>query len=100
MYDPDNCGFDEDKSLPPGPNARPFYTPGHDLRVTWGEWGPEHMTVPGDACGLDISDSIYRPLDGMVLSPHNVDTMKQAMLLVVVFSWFASALLDEERARR
>lgn len=28
--------------------------PGSDLRVGWGRWGPEHITVPGNSCGLDI----------------------------------------------
>ena len=51
IFDPDNCGFDRDLEKPPGPNAEPMYQPGHHLRVTWGEWGPEHITVPGDACG-------------------------------------------------
>jgi hypothetical protein len=28
-----------------------------DIRVEWGEWGPEHISVPGNACALDIDES-------------------------------------------
>ncbi len=36
-----------------GPGSGRKY-PARCVRVTWGEWGPEHITVPGNACGLDI----------------------------------------------
>ena len=68
------------------PTARHLYDE-HSIRVGWGEWGPEHITVPGDACGLDIDT---RPLGGFkggaALYPHNVDSTSQAMLLLVVFT--------------
>ena len=105
LFDPDNCGFQRDKRKPPGPKARPMYKPNRDLRVTWGEWGPEHVTVPGDACGLDLSDSIPSPRGGRVLLPHNVDNWRQVHLLLVVFCWFADDLAlaveiaDAEAAR-
>lgn len=95
IFDIDNCGFDMDKSKPPGPNARPMYDPRTDIRVTWGEWGPEHITVPGNACGLDICTGFGAPRGGVVLAPHNVDTIKQAHLLLVVFTWFANLIVAQ-----
>lgn len=93
-YDPDNCGHDRDESKPPGPNAEPLYKP-RDIRISWGEWGPEHITVPGNACGLDISYgyTIGAPPGGQVLVPHNVDSIYQASLLIVVFLFFADTLI-------
>lgn len=89
IFDPDNCGFEADKNQPPGPNARPMYRPNMNLRVTWGDWGPEHITVPGNACGLDLDKGSQ---GGMTLLPHNVDTIRQASLLLTVFLWFADTL--------
>lgn len=77
IFDPDNEGFDRDKNKPPGPNARPLYD-AHCIRVSWGEWGPEHITVPGNACGLDINQGIGTPEGGKCLEPHNVDSITQA----------------------
>jgi hypothetical protein len=90
FFDPDGppIGF-SDRKRKPGPNAYPLYEPNEAIRVSWGEWGPEHITVPGNACGLDIDDGIMSPRNGMILSPHNVDSMRQAMLLLIVFTWFA-----------
>jgi hypothetical protein len=93
VFDPDNCGFQADRKLPPGPNARPLYEPNQQLRISWGEWGPEHITVPGSACGLDIDrDGPGRPRGGAILLPHNVDSWAQAQLLLVVFCWIADDL--------
>src|ERR1044071_3347567 len=92
IFDPDNCGFDADPKRPPGPSARHMYRPNIDLRVTWGEWGPEHITVPGDACGLDITTGLDTPEGGRSLMPHNLDTMRQLVLLLLVFTWFAGSL--------
>lgn len=78
-----------------GSNARPLYD-SHSIRVTWGEWGPEHITVPGNACGLDLSHSIGSAPGGMSLLPHNVDSMSQAYLLLLVFTWFADAIICNE----
>jgi len=89
IFDPDNCGFDADRNLPPGPNARPMYEPNRDLIISWGEWGVEHITVPGNACGLDIGEYPLTPHEGKMLAPHNVDSWKQAQLLLVVFCWIA-----------
>lgn len=94
IYDPDNCGFDRDKTKKPGPNARPMYEPRTSIRVTWGEWGIEHITVPGNACGLDIDSSLGAPRGGRSLTPHNVDSLAQAHLLLVVFCWFADAIIS------
>lgn len=91
-FDPDNCGCEMDPKKAPGPKARPMYTPNLDLRVTWGEWGPEHITVPGNACGLDLSQGMGAPRGGRILAPHNVDSATQKLLLLVVFTWFANDL--------
>lgn len=91
IYDPDNSGFHRDPKKKPGPNAYPLYRPGMDLRVTWGEWGPEHITVPGNACGLDISRSAFGSVfdGGVRLTPHNVDSLAQKYLLLIVFTEIA-----------
>jgi hypothetical protein len=99
MFDPDNCGHEVDRTKKPGPRAHPMYRPNLDLRVSWGEWGPEHITVPGNACGLDLDSGINAPRDGRCLQPHNVDCMRQAVLLLLVFQWFADDLVLDERMR-
>lgn len=59
------------------------------IRLTWGEWGIEHLTVPGNACGLDIDSSFGGPwLGGKALTPHNLDTADQQALLILVFTEF------------
>ena len=94
IFDPDNCGHLADRKLPPGPNARHSYQPNRDLRITWGEWGLEHITVPGNACGLDLdARSLHSPRGGRVLVPHNVDCWSQVQLLLIVFTWFAHTLV-------
>jgi hypothetical protein len=93
IFDPDNCGFERDEKRPPGPNAQPSYRPNREFRIKWGEWGPEHITVPGNACGLDISRSGFgSPRDGAILNPHNVDSWRQVQLLLVSFCWFADSV--------
>lgn len=92
IFDPDNCGHEMDPKKPPGLDARPSYRPNHHLRVTWGEWGPEHITVPGNACGLDIGRAPGEPPGGRTLLPHNIDSSRQKLLLLIVFTWFASDL--------
>jgi len=63
------------------------------LRVKWGEYGPEHITVPGDACGLDIDTRFVGALPGEVaLSPHNVDSIRQASMLLSIFIYIAEIL--------
>ena len=98
MYDPDKPmlpGFDQVSEPEPGPNARHLYDQ-HCIRVQWGEWGPEHITVPGNACGLDLDRGCGSPNNGMSLLPHNVDHRDQAMLLLVVFTWIAGYLVSNE----
>lgn len=64
-----------------------------DIRISWGEWGIEHITVPGNACGLDIE---YHPIgywNGEVsLDPHNIDSIYQASLILTIFLLFAEML--------
>lgn len=98
MYDPDMSSMERwkfekmGKEPKLGPKARHLYDL-RNIRVTWGPWGPEHLTVPGDACGLDISDGIGRPPGGMILQPHNVDNRDQVLLLLVVFTHIAELLI-------
>lgn len=80
-------------------NKRHLYEPRTAIRVSWGEWGPEHITVPGNACGLDLSDSIWSPRNGRVLLPHNVDSVYQASLLLAVFLFFADTFVLDTRCR-
>lgn len=90
VFDPDNCGARADSKLPPGPNAHPLYRPGMDLRVVWGKWGPEHISVPGNAAGLDLDRGcgcLFRR--GQMLVPHNVDGLAQKYLLLIVFTELA-----------
>jgi len=82
---------DEPRAVKPGPNAKPLYAV-NQIRVTWGAWGPEHISVPGNACGLDISrDSVGCVLGrgGVYLSPHNIDCWAQKQLLLLVFTELA-----------
>ncbi len=67
----------------------------HDVRIAWGEWGPEHISVPGNACGLDICDTMSAPIDGKYLSPHNVDTVNQAHMLLTIFTTISSYVIGE-----
>lgn len=67
------------------------------IRITWGEWGPEHISVPGNACGLDIDmDAIGSPIGGACLVPHNVDSLKQASLLLSAFLRISNMLYHEK----
>lgn len=64
----------------------------NSIRVAWGEWGPESIQVPGDACDLSI-DGLWNCVDGQVLYPHNVDSIRQASLLLTVFLFFAEHIV-------
>jgi hypothetical protein len=101
MYDPDQSPDDRFNKKKMGPNARPLYEPRTALRVKWGEWGSEHIDVPGDACGLDLDDRDFvRPKNGAVLLPHNVDSIKQAHLLLVVFTFFADCIIGTHKCNK
>lgn len=91
-FDPENCGHQAQRPAIPSPETRP--SPSHrELRVRWGEWGPEHLTVPGNACGLDLDTHPTRFQGGRTLVPHNVDSWSQVLLLLVMFTWFADYVL-------
>lgn len=88
----DAYGYDE-PFVYEGKTSR-LYEAKQCLRISWGEWGPEHITVPGDACGLDITDGgVVAPKGGKFLSPHNVDHIRQAGLLLTVFLYIADELV-------
>lgn len=98
VFDPDNCGWEADSSLPPGPNVRHIHEPRSAIRVKWGEWGPEHISVPGNACGLDLDrgfGNVFK--NGQALTPHNIDGLSQKYLLLMVFTHFAEIILYELR---
>ena len=82
----DACGYDRIF------DGKPLYEPRQSIRIDWGDWGPEHITVPGNACGLDIGSGLHAPRGGRVLVPHNVDGWPQVQLLLIVFCWFADDL--------
>lgn len=65
------------------------------LRVKWGEWGPEHITVPGNACGLDIMNNGICDVDEKSLNPHNVDSISQASMILTIFIEIATILHSE-----
>lgn len=70
--------------------------PTHHLRIKWGEWGPEHISVPGNACGLDIDYSGFGIEKGEVcLYPHNVDHITQASMILCLFLKIADYLESE-----
>jgi len=95
----DACGYSKLWGLE-GEPKEPLFKPGIDLSVMWGAWGPEHISVPGDACGLDIADSIGSPVDGRVLLPHNVDNSNQQRLLLVVFTTIANHMAMEAESKK
>lgn len=100
FHDPDDHRLPihrERNPLPPGPNARPLYSH-REIRVSWGEWGPEHISVPGNACGLDIDRSpgfsVFEiGTERASLYPHNVDSLFQKYLLLIVFTELAESVL-------
>lgn len=65
------------------------------IRVKWGEWGPEHITVPGNACGLDIDSECFCDIDEKALAPHNVDTINQASMILTIFVEISTILRAE-----
>ncbi len=58
-----------------------------EIRVDWGDWGPRHITVPGNACGLDIDERAFGTFidGGAMLLPHNVDSWAQKQMLLMTF---------------
>lgn len=63
------------------------------IRIQFGEWGLEHIQVPGNACGLDIGNDTS--FGTKYLAPHNVDNLRQASLLLSIFTWFANYIDNE-----
>lgn len=99
MYDPD-APFDVNQVIWPrprklGPRATRQYEASRSIRVQWGPWGLEHISVPGNACGLDIDDHSFGTfIEGArMLTPHNIDSAMQKMLLLIVFTSFAEDIV-------
>lgn len=99
-FDPENCGAWAKR--PAIPSDRTQLMHAGSVRVTWGEWGPEHICVPGNACGLDIDKSPIACVfeGGATLSPHNVDGWSQVNLLLIVFTWFAHYAALHHRTKK
>ena len=77
------------------PHMLPYY-----LNVKWGEWEPEHITVPGNACGLDIDTHCVGCYPGEVaFTPHNVDSVFQASMILTLFVYLAEVLESDEYLR-
>mgnify|MGYP001618786528 CR=1 FL=1 len=79
-----------------------LYEARSSIRITWGEWGPHHLEVPGNACGLDIDSNCSSPYhylsrESRLLCSHNVDSWNQKNLLMIMFTELASdvALFSE-----
>ena len=90
----DACGYGDKMN-----DGTPLFTPEYDLKVRWGEWGPEHMNAPGNACGLDIDSQkfdFYPEEEYISLLPHNIDVPGQAMLLLTVFFKIADYMVTLE----
>lgn len=89
----DSCGYDRLCSA----DGKRLHEARHALRVQWGTWGPEHISVPGNACGLDIDNCFGRFEGSRVLTPHNVDCQRQQLILLIVFTTLADdvAVLGE-----
>lgn len=83
----DACGF----------KSSGLFDPRTSIRVAWGSWGTEHITVPGNACGLDIDHSDHSfgcfIENGRMLLPHNIDSWNQKNLLLIVFTEFAESIV-------
>lgn len=84
----DSCGYKGKLSYDA---SKRLYEARHSIRIHWGEWGPEHITVPGNACGLDIDRNAFGTFikNGAMLTPHNIDCWSQKQLLLIVFCSFA-----------
>jgi len=64
----------------------------------WLDFRPEvglaHISVPGNACGLDLdfkSEETYQRT-GFTLLPHNVDTPDQQSTLFAIWLWWAKCV--------
>lgn len=90
-FDPDNCGLWNKKGLVP--SSQTTFT--HNIRLKWGRWGLEHISVPGNACGLDIDlCCLGSPFDNSVgLVPHNIDNWGQVNLILVIWSYFSNLIM-------
>jgi len=68
-----------------------------NVHITWGEWGPEHISVPGTACGLDIElGPLGGPRGSASLQPHNIDAAHQVMLLLIAFTEITDHMVVNE----
>lgn len=91
-YDQDNINALLSKMAPTWLRDHGFDPEYSRIMVKWGEWGPEHIMVPGNACGLDKHYNGVDFRECLVLLPHNVDTLKQASLILTVFCRLESAM--------
>lgn len=66
-----------------------------EIRVDWGDWGIRHVTVPGNACGLDIEERAFGTFidNAAMLVPHNVDSWMQKKLILLAFCSIAEDIV-------
>lgn len=92
-FDPQNCGYDAKPHAIPSEETQPSPSR-RALRIVWGAWGIHHISVPGDACGLDITDGFGCVFpDGKILAPHNIDSWSQVLAILVPFTWIANSVI-------
>jgi hypothetical protein len=91
----DDCGYGRryERGEEPGDGLDRVYEARSSIRVSWGEWGPEHISVPGNACGLDIAHrALGSWLGGPSLLPHNIDSWSQVQLLLIIFTYLVDSM--------
>ena len=71
-----------------------IYSNHHHWLIFRPEVGLAHISVPGNACGLDLdfqSEEMYARA-GFTLLPHNVDTSDQQSTLFAIWLWWAQCV--------
>lgn len=68
------------------------------IKFIWDDdWGIRSLSVPGNACGLDLGSGMGLVNGGMALEPHNIDSLRQSSMLLTIFSQFADYLMMEKK---
>lgn len=72
----DACGYDRMWQMEEDSPKKRLHEARSSIRVSWGEYGAEHITVPGNACGLDLDSHAFGCFlrGGKMLLPHNIDS--------------------------
>lgn len=72
-----------------------IYEVSSSIKVEWGEWGLEHILVPGNACTLDLEkDPLASSFKlGARLEPHNIDSWSQKNLMLLIFTQISDLVI-------